>query len=92
MPSKPSQKIIITHKYNLDKIKSIIKSKNPEVLLLESENASLNTKTNSIAYKLVMDGKWIGIETRRIKRKRDDGLLRITLINNKFIDKYMKRN
>ena len=93
MHSKPHQKIIINHKHNLNKIQSIIKSKNPEVLVLESWNASLNLKTNSIAYKLVMDDGWIGTETRHIKRKRDEdnGLLKITLINHQFIGKYRLR-
>jgi len=71
MSSNSSQKIIINNEYNLSKIKSIIKSKNPEVLILESGKASLNLKT---------------------KRKRDNcGLLKITLINHKFIGKYMGR-
>jgi len=92
MSSNSSQKIIINNEYNLSKIKSIIKSKNPEVLILESGKASLNLKTNSIAYKLVMDDGWVGVETLRIKRKRDNcGLLKITLINHKFIGKYMGR-
>ena len=81
-PLKTCQKIIINHKHDLNKIQSIINSKNPELLVLESEKASLNIRTNSIAYKLMMDDGWIGIETKCIKRKRDfKGLLKITLIN-----------
>ena len=81
-PLKTCQKIIINHKHDLNKIQSIINSKNPELLVLESEKASLNIRTNSIAYKLMMDDGWIGIETKSIKRKRDlKGLLKITLIN-----------
>ena len=91
-PLKTCQKIILNHKHNLNKIQSIINSKNPEVLILESEKASLNIRTNSIAYKLVMDDGWIGIETKHIKRKRDKGLLKITLINHQFIDKYRLRH
>ena len=56
MSSKTYRKIIINHKHNLNKIHSIINSKNPEVLILESENPKLNLKTNSLAYKLVMEG------------------------------------
>ena len=91
MSSNSSQKIIINNEHNLSKIKSIIKSKNPEVLTLESGKASLNLRTNSIAYKLVMDDGWVGVETTRIKRKRDkdNGLLKITLIN---IDEYHLRH
>ena len=86
-----SQRIIITNGHNLSKTRSIIKSKNPEVLILESGKASLNLKTNSIAYKLVMDDGWVGVETKRIKRKRDNcGLLKVTLINHRD-DKYMER-
>jgi len=89
---KPYQKIIINYKHNLNKIKSIIKSKNLEVLVLESKESQLNLKTNSLAYKLVMDDGWIGIESKHIKRKRDkSGLLKITLINRQFIDKYRLR-
>ena len=91
-----SQKIIINHNHNLSKIHSIIKSKSmtPEVLVLESKNTSLNLKTNSIAYKLIMADNWIGIETRRIKRNIDNNgkLLRITLINHKLSDKYRLRH
>ena len=81
-PLKRCQKIIINHKHDLNKIQSIINTKNPELLVLESEKASLNIRTNSIAYKLMIDDGWIGIETKSIKRKRDlKGLLKITLIN-----------
>ena len=92
--SSKSQKIIINHKHNLNKIQSMINSKNPEILVLESENLELNLKTNSIAYKLIMDNNWIGIETKQIKRNRDNNgkLLRITLINHKFSDKYRWRH
>ena len=92
MSSKLCQKIIVNNEHNLNKIQSIVKSKNPELLILESGKASLNLKTNSIAYKLVTDENWIGIETKKIKRKRDDGLLKITLINHKFTDKYRLRH
>ena len=92
--SSKSCKIIIGHNHTLNKVQSIIKSKNPEVLILEPENSSLNLKTNSIAYKLIMDDNWIGIETKQIKRNRDNNgkLLRITLINHQFIDKYRLRH
>jgi len=91
MSSNSSQKIIINNEHNLSKIKSIIKSNNPEVLILESGKASLNLRTKSIAYKLVMDDGWIAVETKRIKRKRDknNGLLKITLIN---VDEYRLRH
>jgi hypothetical protein len=91
-PLKTCQKIILNNKHNLNKIRSIIISKNPEVLILESEKASSNVRTHSIAYKLVMDDSWIGIETKHIKRKRDTGLLKITLINHQINDKYRLRH
>ncbi|ODS37136.1 MAG: hypothetical protein A7316_04980 [Candidatus Altiarchaeales archaeon WOR_SM1_86-2] len=91
MSLKSCRKIIVSHNHNLNKVQSIIKSKNPEVLVLESGKASLNLRTNSIAYKLVMDDNWIGIETTHIKRKRDAGneLLKITLIST---DEYRLRH
>ena len=93
MSLKSSQKIIVNNNHNLNKIQSIINSKNIEVLILESENALLNLKTNSIAYKLVMGSNWVGIETRSTRRNRDNGkLLKITLINHQFIDKYRQRH
>jgi hypothetical protein len=92
MALKSHYKIIVNNEHNLNKIQSIVKSKNPEILVLESENRSLNLKTNSIAYKLMIEDYWVGIETMRIKRKRDDELLKITLINHQFIDKYRLRH
>lgn len=81
---KKSQKIIINHENNLNKIQSMLNSNKPELLVLESEKESHNIKTNSIAYKLIMDGKWRSIETKNIKRKRDGAnlLLKVTLIKS----------
>jgi len=63
------------------------------MLVLESDKSLLNLKTNSIAYKLVMDYEWVGIEVRGIKRKKDPcRLLRITLIRNHIMDKYRLRH
>jgi hypothetical protein len=63
-PLKTCQKIIINHKHDLNKIQSIINSKNPELLVLESEKASLNIRTNSIAYKLMMEWMMAGLELK----------------------------
>ncbi|ODS36597.1 hypothetical protein BEH94_04105 [Candidatus Altiarchaeales archaeon WOR_SM1_SCG] len=96
LPSDSDQrtkKISINQKHDMVKVKDIINANNPDMLVLESDKSLLNLKTNSIAYKLVMDYEWVGIEVRGIKRKKDPcRLLRITLIRNHIMDKYRLRH
>lgn len=91
--NQKTAKIIINRSHNMNKIKDIINAKDPHILVLESEKSSYNIETNSIAYKLIMDYRWLGIEQKTIKRNRDDGtLLRITLIPHQLKDRCRLRH
>jgi hypothetical protein len=56
LKTKIYKKIIVADEHNLEKIKSIIKCKKPERLLLESSSPMFNLKTHYIARHLISGG------------------------------------
>ena len=84
MSSMPMQKIKIREKHTLNSIKSIIKSKEPGVLVLEAAKESYNPRTRAIAYKLVMGDDWKIKERKSITKRnpRERKLAKVTLIRS----------
>ena len=57
-PFTPLQSVIITERHSLDTIKSIINLKKPTVLVLKSENPSLNNRVINYSQQLINYYKW----------------------------------
>ncbi|PKP53125.1 MAG: hypothetical protein CVT90_02415 [Candidatus Altiarchaeales archaeon HGW-Altiarchaeales-3] len=79
-------KIKITSKLTSRKFRLIIKRKNPETLMLESEDDWLNGKTSDFAQYLI-DNKWKPVDVGYLNKRNpmDCYLLKITLINSNKI-------
>jgi len=57
-PFTPLQSVVITERHSLDTIKSIINLKKPNVLVLKSENPSLNNRVINYSQQLINYYKW----------------------------------
>ena len=55
---KPYQSVWVTERHNLDTIKSIINLKKPTVLVLKSENPSLNNRVINYSWQLIKYYGW----------------------------------
>ena len=78
-------KIKVREKHSGELIKTIINSKEPQVLVLESAKPRFNNKTINIAQKISLDG-WKVKQTRLLKRNGKKGnpvnLVQITCKNH----------
>ncbi len=74
-------KIKVTQRHDMGKIKSIVNSKNPKVLVLESQLPNLNERVIKYANYFASDGwKIINIKTiRKYRNKKELRMIQIML-------------
>ncbi len=85
-PFTPLQSVVITERHSLDTIKSIINLKKPTVLVLKSENPSLNNRVINYSQQLINYYKWEWLKeytdviTKHIYDKRKHKKVEVNMI------------
>ena len=75
-------KIIVTEKHNIEKINSIVNTKKPKKLVLESSSRRFNLKTQWLAHELI-GGGW---SENQIKLSYKGNLFKVVLSNDNPVD------